>query len=136
MGSIHQLTGYIPNLAETACTLKPLLKTSDKYKIFDWKPEHASAFQTTLKFASKITENRRFNQNLETRVLCDASKFRLAPPGLMNKRADYRRYATAQLTCQWHFKHYNHSISVHSTQNKNNHSTEFTLQNQQTSLTL
>ena len=57
MGSIHHLTRYIPNLAKTASTLKLQLKTSEKHKTLDWKPEHTSAFQSILE-QSKISGSR------------------------------------------------------------------------------
>ena len=46
MGSIHHLTRYIPNLAQTAAALRPLLKNTVKKKSLDWSSEHNTAFKT------------------------------------------------------------------------------------------
>ena len=53
MGSIHHLTGYIPNLAQTAAALRPLLKNAEKNKPINWLPEHNSAFKTILQLVAK-----------------------------------------------------------------------------------
>ena len=74
MGSIHHLTRYISKPSKEASALKPLLKTLDKDKTLDWKSDHTTAFYRILKLVSEITENKQFDQNLETRVVCDASK--------------------------------------------------------------
>ena len=50
MGSMQHLTSYIPNLAQTAAALRPLLKTQKK-KPLDWSSEHNS-FQKHIKVSS------------------------------------------------------------------------------------
>ena len=73
MGSMHHLTRYIPNLAQTAAALRPLLKNAEKNKPINWLPEHNSAFKNILQLVAKITQNKHFDQHLETRIVCDAS---------------------------------------------------------------
>ena len=73
MGSIHHLTRYIPNLAQTAAALRPLLKNTLKNKPINWKPEHNTSFENIKKLVSEITQNKHFDQRLETRIITDAS---------------------------------------------------------------
>ena len=73
MGSIHHLTRYIPNLAQTAAALRPLLKNILKNKPINWKPEHNTSFENIIILVSEITQNKNFNQHLETRIVTDAS---------------------------------------------------------------
>ena len=73
MGSIHHLTRYIPNLAQAATVLRPLLKHTEKKKPLDWSTEHNTAFKIILKLVAEITQNKHFDQQLETRLVCDAS---------------------------------------------------------------
>ena len=73
MGSIHHLTRYIPNLAQAATALRPLLKHTEKKKPLDWSTEHNTAFKIILKLVAEITQNKHFDQQLETRLVCDAS---------------------------------------------------------------
>ena len=73
MGSIRHLTRYIPNLAQTAAALRPLLKNTEKKKPLDWSSEHNTAFKNILKLVAEITQNKHFDQQLETRIVCDVS---------------------------------------------------------------
>ena len=75
MGSIHHLTRYIPHLAQAAAALRPLLKNTGKHKTLIWSSEHDSAFHNIKKFVTEITQNKHFYQNLDARVLCDASTY-------------------------------------------------------------
>ena len=55
-----------------------MLKNSDKYSTLDWTPENKTAFHDILKLVYELTENKPFNQNLDTQVLvCDTSFFGL-----------------------------------------------------------
>ena len=36
MGSLHHLTRYIPNLAQAAAALRPLLKNTENKKSLEW----------------------------------------------------------------------------------------------------
>ena len=67
MGSIRHLTRYIPNLAQTAAALRPLLKNAEKNRPINWLPEHNSAFKNILQLVAKITQNK----HLETCIVCD-----------------------------------------------------------------
>ena len=58
MGSIHHLTRYILNLAQTAAALRPLLKNAEKNRPNNWLPEHNSAFKNILQLVAKITQNK------------------------------------------------------------------------------
>ena len=73
MGSIHHIIKYIPNLAQTAAALKPLLKNTLKNKPINWKPEHNTSFENIKRLVSEITKRKHFNQHLETRLVTDAS---------------------------------------------------------------
>ena len=64
---------YIPNLAQTAAALQTLLKNAEKNRPINWLPEHNSAFKNILQLVAKITQNKHFDQHLETRIVCDAS---------------------------------------------------------------
>ena len=77
MGSIQHLTRYIPNLAHTAAALRSLLKTLKKIRPLNWLPEHNLAFKNILQLVAKITQNKHFDQYLDTRIVCDASKIGL-----------------------------------------------------------
>ena len=52
MGSLHHLTRYIPNLAQTAAELRPILKNTLKNKPIDWKTEHYISFENIKKLVS------------------------------------------------------------------------------------
>ena len=73
MGSIHHLTRYIPNLAETAAALRPLLKNTGKNRPLNWLPENNLAFKNILRLVAKITQNKHFDQHLDMHIVCDAS---------------------------------------------------------------
>ena len=73
MGSIHHLTWYIPKLAQTAAALRPLLKNTEHNKPVDWSTEHNTTFKNILKLVAEITQNKHFDQYLDTRIVCDAS---------------------------------------------------------------
>ena len=53
MGSIHYLTRYIPNLAQAAAALRPLLKNTGKNRLINWLPEHNLAFKMILQLVAK-----------------------------------------------------------------------------------
>ena len=59
MGSIHHLTRYIPNLAQTAAALRPLLKNTLKNKPIDWEPDHKTSLEIK-RLVSEITQNKIF----------------------------------------------------------------------------
>ena len=74
MGSIHHLTRYKPNLAQAAAALRPLLKNTEKKKsLEEWSTKHNTAFKNILKLVAAITQNKHFDQHLETRIVCTAS---------------------------------------------------------------
>ena len=73
MGSIHNLTRYIPNLAQTAAALRPLLKNTEKNRPINWLHELNLAFKNFLQLVAKLTQNKHFNQHLDTSIVCDAS---------------------------------------------------------------
>ena len=76
MGCIHHLIKFAPKLAEQSEPLRPLLsKTNTKTQNkLDWKDHHTTAFAEVKKQIIKITENKPFDINKETRVKFDASK--------------------------------------------------------------
>ena len=47
---------------------------SEKIRPLEWKPEHNIAFKNDLKLSSDITQNKHFDQNLDTPVVCNTSK--------------------------------------------------------------
>ena len=51
----------IPNLAQTTVELQT------------WNPEHKTSFKNINLLVSEITQNKHFDQRLETRIICDAS---------------------------------------------------------------
>ena len=78
MGSIQLLTRYIPDLAHAAeAPRPPLLKNTDKHKTLNWSTKHDSAFHKIEKLETEVTQNKHFDQNLDTRVVCDASTYGL-----------------------------------------------------------
>ena len=74
MRSIHHLTRHILKLAQV---LPPscahFLKIQKKIKPLEWKFEQHVAVNNILILVSEITQNKLFNQNLDTRVVWDAS---------------------------------------------------------------
>ena len=79
MGSIHHLTKFIPNLAELSEPLRPLLKEENttKSKKIKCEEKHTTTFSNIKKQISKISENKHFDVDKETRVKCIASKLGL-----------------------------------------------------------
>ena len=57
--------------------IRPLLKNSDKHKTLSWLAELESAFQRIKKLVAEITQNNHFDPNLDTRVVCDSSRYGL-----------------------------------------------------------
>ena len=72
IGSIQHLTRYIPNLAQTAAALRPLMKNTLNKKSINWKPKQNTSFENLNKLVSEITQNKHFDQHLETRIVTDA----------------------------------------------------------------
>ena len=75
LGSVHNLTKFIPNLAKLSEPLRPLLKKIPEAKNnkLDWKEEHSSAFNNIKAKIHQIIENKHFDTTKQTRVKCDAS---------------------------------------------------------------
>ena len=63
---------YIPNLAQTAAALGPLLKSTEKNKPNNWKQKHNTSLENIKTLVSEKTKNINFDQNLETRIVTDA----------------------------------------------------------------
>ena len=61
MGSKHHVTRYIPDLAQSAAALRPLLKNTDKHKTPDWSAEHETTFQKIKVLVAEITQNKFFD---------------------------------------------------------------------------
>ncbi len=76
MGSAHQLTKLIPNLAQICTPFRPLLKSKTK---FTWAIEQDKALNRLKKEIEKVSQNAHFDVNAKTRVTCDASKSGLGP---------------------------------------------------------
>ena len=73
MGSIHHLNKFIPNLAQLCTPLRPLLSTTNQF-LFVWKEENGKAYRNKIAAVRNITKNRHFVSNIETRIICDASR--------------------------------------------------------------
>ena len=71
LGSIHHLTKFIPNLAETC---KDFLKFLQKETKFVWQEQHEATFNKIEDNIRHLTENTHFNINRNTRVKTDASR--------------------------------------------------------------
>ena len=71
MGSIHHLTRYIPNLAQAAAALRPLLRNTEKKHLTCH--QNITQISKILKLVAEITQNKHFDQQLENRIVCDAS---------------------------------------------------------------
>ena len=52
--------------------ISPLLKNTEKGTL-EWSPEHNTTFKIILKLVPEITQNKHFDQDLDTRIVCDAS---------------------------------------------------------------
>ena len=88
MGSIHHLTRYIPHLAYAAAAFHPLLKNTDKQKPLNWSAEHDSAILEIKKLVTRITQNKHFDQNVDTRVVCYASTYGLGAALEQNRKEE------------------------------------------------
>ena len=73
LGSDHQLSKFIPNPAKICHPLRPQLKKNEK---LIWTENHRIHFEHFKITIANATENTHFNPRLETRVKCDASRFR------------------------------------------------------------
>ena len=51
----------------------PISQKTEKNKLLEWKPEYNVLIKKILKLVYEITQNKHFIQNLDTRVVCDAS---------------------------------------------------------------
>ena len=74
MGSIHQLIKFIPNLANLLKPIRPLLKKENiRNNKIRWEETHTAALDKIKSKISKITENKNFDRQRNTRLKCDAS---------------------------------------------------------------
>ena len=73
MGSIHSLHKYLPALAESSASLRPLLSRKNDYI---WSDECQISFENLKKQVANI-ELRHFDIHRDTRIVCDASHNRL-----------------------------------------------------------
>ena len=73
MGSIDHLTRYIPNLAQTAAAMRPLLKKHREKKQLFGNLTTIHDLKNIIKLVSETTQNKHFDQLLETRIVCNAS---------------------------------------------------------------
>ena len=89
MGSVHHLTRYIPKIAQIAAALRPLLKNTEKNKPLNWSPELSTAFKNKLKLVAEITQNKHFDQHLDTSIVCDPTT--TGPGGWKIQRAPFIR---------------------------------------------
>ena len=71
LGSVHQLSNFIPNLAKICHPLRPLLKKNEN---FIWTENHQTHFEHIKYTMANATENNHFNPTLETQVKYDASR--------------------------------------------------------------
>ena len=71
LGSIHHLTKFIPNLAETCKEFRKLLQKETK---FVWQEHYEATFNKIKDNIRHLTENTHFNINRKTRVKTDASR--------------------------------------------------------------
>ena len=70
MGSIHSLHKYLPALAESSASLRPLLSLKNDYI---WSDECQISFENLKKQVANIVELRHFDIHRDTRIACDAS---------------------------------------------------------------
>ena len=54
------------------CRFTSIAKEHRK-KPLDWSTEHKTTFKNILKLEAEITQNKHFDQHLDTRIVCDAS---------------------------------------------------------------
>ena len=76
MGSKHYLQKFIPNLSQLSAPLRPLLSHKEKIKNseLDWNEEHTKKFLQVKNAIKQIIENKHFDTNRPTRVLCEVKK--------------------------------------------------------------
>ena len=70
MGSIHSMHKYLPALAESSASLRPLLSRKNDYI---WSDECQISFENLKKQVANIVELRHFDIHRDTRIVCDAS---------------------------------------------------------------
>ena len=70
MGSIHSLHNYLPALAESSASLRPLLSRKNEYI---WNSECQMSFENLKKQVANIVELRHLDIHRDTRIVCDAS---------------------------------------------------------------
>ena len=70
MGSIHSLHKYLPALAESSASLRPILSRKNDYI---WSDECQISFENLKKQVANIVELRHFDINRDTGIVCDAS---------------------------------------------------------------
>ena len=70
MGSIHSLHKYLPALAESSASLRPLLSRKNEYI---WNNECQISFDNLKKQVANIVELRHIDIHRDTRIVCDAS---------------------------------------------------------------
>ena len=70
MDSIHSLHKYLPLLAESSASLRPLLSKKNEYI---WTNECQIVFDNLKKQVANKVELRHFDIHRDTRIVCDAS---------------------------------------------------------------
>ena len=70
MDSIHSLHKYLPALAESSASLRPLLSKKIEYI---WTNDCQISFDNLKKQVANIVELRHFDIHRDTRIVCDAS---------------------------------------------------------------
>ena len=83
IGSINQLSKFIPNAASLTDKLRPLLKEENEkkkmknirlpVKKFEWDSQHSVVFEAIKKAVANIAMINYYNHSREDRVKCDAS---------------------------------------------------------------
>ena len=71
MGSIHSLHKYLPALAESSASLRPLLSRKNDYI---WSDECQISFENLKTQVANIVQFRHFDIHRDTRIVCDASR--------------------------------------------------------------
>ena len=70
MDSIHSLHKYLPVLAESSASLRPLLSKKSEYI---WTNDCQISFDNLKKQVANIVELRHFDIHRDTRIVCEAS---------------------------------------------------------------
>ena len=70
MGSIHSLHKYLPAIAQSSASLRPLLSKKNEYI---WNSECQISVENLKKQVANIVELRHFDIHRDTRIVCDAS---------------------------------------------------------------